>query len=227
MDTLTDAELVPHLNEMCPAAWRELYRRYWRYIRKVALNENMDYGSLEDIEQDCLLFLVALVPDLKPESLRPLIAVVTKNAVRAEKHQQQKILRAAGLDWRLSAGPTQIQAIEEETCRNAVMELLETVTKKELEVILPVYYQGYTPKEAGEKLNIAEKQVRKRILAARTRMARRLALEKFANLLIPDEVDPQGHWPTVSDPQISLYFCNKRNREKRRAKKAATQTHAT
>lgn len=226
MHDLTDAELVPHLNEMCPKAWRELYRRYYRYIRKCA-REVCDFMEIEDVEQECFLFLIALVPDLKPVTLRPLIAAVTKNIIRAARHKIAQIHRTPFLGWNVAANPIQIRAIEEETLENNMMELLKTVTPNELAVILEVYYRGYTPKEAGERLKITELAVNKRLALARARMARRIALESLEYLFeIPDECGPQTIWPVVHDEKIRMYFQNKKARKKRKAKRAVERMEA-
>lgn len=215
MRSLSDADLVDHLNDMCPLAWAELRRRYRGYIRFIA-SRILSFVDVDDVEQDCFTYLLAKVPDINRTSLKPLVGSAVKYIVWAAIHRAWQDRRAAFVGWNSSVTALQTKAIEEEQLHKPVFDLLSVCTPNERAAVVLHYYQDISASDGALCLGITEKAFHKRLRDARHRMARHSTLQSIADLL-PDDYGTQTLWPIVSDDKTSLYFCNKRNRAKRRA----------
>lgn len=164
--TLTDEQLIKHLNANSQLAFDEIYDRYWKRLFTIAFNKLNDFHVAEEVVQDIFTSLWLRKSELEiTTSLASYLAVSVKYRVIREyaNREKQRKFEVHILET--------VSQFDNSTQDSLSFGELKAELNKGI-ISLPekcriVYQlsreQGFSQKEIAEKLNISEKTVESHI----------------------------------------------------------------
>jgi RNA polymerase sigma-70 factor, ECF subfamily len=174
-----DGELIVRTAEGDREAFDELYRRFVRPVRALALRRLSDRGRAEDATQETFAAIWRSARTYRPErgSGAPWLYTVARNAIVDQARLRIELSAEAPDAPSDSRGPS--EHAESEWLSWRVHRALEALPARERTLIELAYWSGLSQTELASSLNIPLGTVKTRT---------RSALTRLAALLEPDEL---------------------------------------
>ena len=186
---LSDAALVERAASGDREAFGMLVRRHLAAARGAALSVLGDPTDADDCAQDAFVTALTRIEECRPaEKFRAWLLVIVRNRAidlrrRARVRRAESLDdddRSAGLAGELTAGsstPGALDAAERADAREHLRVALGTLTETRRAVVLLHDVEGWTHREIGDHLGIAEGTVRAHLFWARRALRERLSAE--------------------------------------------------
>ena len=186
---LPDAALVERAASGDREAFGALVRRHLTAARGAALSVLGDPTDADDCAQDAFVTALTRIEECRPaEKFRAWLLTIVRNRAidlrrrarvrRAESLDDED--RAPGLAGELTAGsatPGALDAAERADAREHLRVALASLTETRRSVVLLHDVEGWTHREIGDHLGIAEGTVRAHLFWARRALRERLSAE--------------------------------------------------
>ncbi len=183
-----DAALVERAASGDREAFGALVRRHLAAARGAALSVLGDPADAEDCAQDAFVTALTRIEECRPaEKFRAWLLVIVRNRAidlrrRARVRRAESLDdddRAAGLAGALATGPGPgaLDAAERADARAHLGAALAALTDTRRSVVLLHDVEGWTHREIGDHLGIAEGTVRAHLFWARRALRERLSAE--------------------------------------------------
>jgi RNA polymerase sigma-70 factor (ECF subfamily) len=176
-----DAALVRLARQGDEAAFGALVRRHVRAAHAAALVVLGDAADAEDAVQDAFVAALRRIEDCRPEEkFRPWLLTIVRNRA-IDLRRRQRVRRADSLDvvgdapTSSASGP--LREAERADARAHLAAALATLTDVRREVVLLHDLEGWSHREIGEHLGLAEGTVRAHLFWARRDLRQRLSAE--------------------------------------------------
>jgi RNA polymerase sigma-70 factor (ECF subfamily) len=146
-------------------AFYKLYEEMFPKLKRIAMIKLRDEHKAEDIAQDTLIVAYDKREQVFqfPEPKKWVYGVLHKKL----KHEFRSKARFALMMNKLERGFQEEQATD---CNDGWEELLDGLTCDEYQLLKMIYVEGYSNKEAAEKLNIPYDRCRKQVQRAKERI---------------------------------------------------------
>ncbi|AHG92911.1 RNA polymerase sigma factor, sigma-70 family (plasmid) [Gemmatirosa kalamazoonensis] len=177
-----DAALVRRARAGDEGAFGALVRKHVRAAHAAALVVLGDAEEADDAVQDAFVSALRRLEDCRPEEkFRPWLLTIVRNRA-IDLRRRSRVRRADSLDVvgeTVAASPAQgpLRAAERADARAHLAAALATLTDVRREVVLLHDLEGWSHREIGEHLGLAEGTVRAHLFWARRDLRRRLSAE--------------------------------------------------
>ena len=181
-EDLSIVELVKLARKGCEMASNELYKRFWRKLKKMCIVYYIPEHDHDDLMDEVYINVFARIDKIKPERFAGYITTAMRNRIInyiAERDRKNKIFTPEGgiinpndddpvsmLDV-IGEDPPQGREIDSRMIKKLIDAVLAGVKKKYSDIILVILIEGHSYKEAAEILGINPKNVGPRLFRAR------------------------------------------------------------